>query len=362
MPNRLITETSPYLLQHAHNPVEWYPWGQEALTKAKAEDKPIFLSIGYAACHWCHVMAHESFEDEATAQLMNELYVNIKVDREERPDLDSIYMSAVVSLTGSGGWPMSMFLTPDGKPFYGGTYFPPSARYGMPSFKEVLKAVSAAWRTKRDEIVENSQGIVGYMQQAGGFIEKASSAPIAVETLTQAAHNLEHTFDRSRGGWGSAPKFPQPMTLEFLIRSYAQAPHPAEGTEPSDGLERVMIDLTLTAMARGGVYDQLGGGFHRYSTDANWLVPHFEKMLYDNSQLARVYLHAYQTFGTPFYKRIATEILDYVAREMTHPEGGFYSTQDADSEGAEGKYFVWSVAETRSILGDDALLFNEVYG
>jgi hypothetical protein len=370
MPNRLIDETSPYLLQHANNPVEWYPWGAEALTKAKAEDKPIFLSIGYAACHWCHVMAHESFEDEATAKLMNELYVNIKVDREERPDLDSIYMSAVVGMTGSGGWPMSMFLTPDGKPFYGGTYFPPSARYGMPGFQEVLQAVSAAWKSKREEIVENSQGIVGYMQQAGDFIEKAESSPLSIDTLTKAAHNIEHNFDRTRGGWGGAPKFPQPMTLEFLIRSYAHAnppqANPPGGLEPpggSEGSDRMLIDLTLTAMARGGMYDQLGGGFHRYSTDANWLVPHFEKMLYDNSQLARVYLHAYQTFGgTSFYKRITTEILDYVAREMTHPDGGFYSTQDADSEGAEGKFFVWSVEETRSILGDEALLFNEVYG
>ncbi|HZY45379.1 MAG TPA: thioredoxin domain-containing protein, partial [Anaerolineae bacterium] len=353
MPNRLIDETSPYLLQHANNPVEWYAWGTEALSKAKAEDKPIFLSIGYAACHWCHVMAHESFEDEATAKLMNELFVNIKVDREERPDLDSIYMSAVVGMTGSGGWPMSVFLTPDGKPFYGGTYFPPSARYGMPAFREVLKAVSDAWRSKRAEIVENSQGIVGYMQQGDDLVEKAASSPLSIDTLTKAAHNIERNFDRSRGGWGGAPKFPQPMTLEFLIRSYAHSP---------DEAARSMIDLTLTAIARGGIYDQLGGGFHRYSTDANWLVPHFEKMLYDNSQLARVYLHAYQTFGTPFYKRITTEILDYLAREMTHPDGGFYSTQDADSEGAEGKFFVWSVAEVRSILGDDALLFTEVYG
>ena len=353
MPNRLIDETSPYLLQHAHNPVDWYPWGKEALSKARAEDKPIFLSIGYTACHWCHVMAHESFEDEATAQVMNERFVNIKVDREERPDLDSIYMSAVMGLTGSGGWPMSVFLTPDGRPFYGGTYFPPAPRYGMPSFRDVLTAVADAWQNRRDEIVKNSDGLVGYLQQAADFVEKAEGRALTADTLTQALQAIERGFDRVNGGWGGAPKFPQPMTLEFLLRRY---------TQTGDAGTRAMIDHTLTAMARGGLYDQLGGGFHRYATDARWLVPHFEKMLYDNSQLARVYLHAWQALGDPFYRRLTIEILDYVLREMTQPAGGFYSTQDADSDGAEGKFFVWTVSDIRSILGDEAILFNEVYG
>ncbi len=353
MPNRLIDETSPYLLQHAHNPVDWYPWNEEALTKARAEDKPIFLSIGYAACHWCHVMAHESFEDEVTAQLMNELFVNIKVDREERPDLDSIYMNAVVGLTGSGGWPMSVFLTPDGKPFYGGTYFPPTPRPGMPSFREVLNAVSNAWRGRRDEVLKSSDNIAAYLRQASEFAGTSESRPLAAETLIKATQNISRTFDRVNGGWGSAPKFPQPMALEFLLRRQAQT---------QDTHLRALIDHTLVAMARGGMYDQLGGGFHRYATDARWLVPHFEKMLYDNSQLARVYLHAWQALRDPYYRRITVEILDYVLREMTHPDGGFYSTQDADSEGAEGKFFLWTSDEVRSLLGDEAILFNEVYG
>jgi uncharacterized protein YyaL (SSP411 family) len=353
MPNRLIDETSPYLLQHARNPVEWYPWGEEALRKAKAEDKPIFLSIGYAACHWCHVMAHESFEDDAIAQLMNELFVNIKVDREERPDLDSIYMSAVVGLTGSGGWPMSVFLTPDGKPFYGGTYFPPTSRYNMPAFREVLHAVSNAWQSRRDEILKSSDNIAAYLHQAAEFASASENHPLSADTLAKATQNIVRSYDRINGGWGGAPKFPQPMTLEFLLRRYVQA--------PDDDL-RSVIDHTLSAMAQGGMYDQLGGGFHRYSTDAHWLVPHFEKMLYDNSQLARVYLHAWQALGDPYYRRITNEILDYVLREMTHPDGGFYSTQDADSEGVEGKFFLWTVDEVRSILDDEAILFTEIYG
>ena len=353
MPNRLINETSPYLLQHAHNPVEWYPWGDEALSKARTEDKPIFLSIGYYACHWCHVMEHESFEDETTAAMMNELFVNIKVDREERPDLDSIYMSAVVGLTGSGGWPMSVFLTPDGRPFYGGTYFPPTPRHGMPSFRDVLNAVADAWQNRREDILKNSDGILGYLRQANDFVGQVESQSLATGTLSKAELVISRNYDRVNGGWGGAPKFPQPMTLEFLLRRYTQTP---------DANLRLQIDHTLKAMARGGMYDQLGGGFHRYSTDAQWLVPHFEKMLYDNSQLARVYLHAGQALGDPSYRRIAIEILDYVAREMTHSDGGFYSTQDADSEGIEGKFFVWTVDEVRSILGDDAILFDEVYG
>jgi uncharacterized protein YyaL (SSP411 family) len=353
MPNHLINETSPYLRQHATNPVDWFPWNEEALTKAKTEDKPIFLSIGYAACHWCHVMAHESFEDETTAQIMNELFVSIKVDREERPDLDSIYMKAVVGLTGSGGWPMSVFLTPDGKPFYGGTYFPPTARYGMPSFREVLRAVSDAWRTRRDEVSKSSQNIAAYLEQASEFANTTERSPLSIDTLVKATQNIGRTYDRAHGGWGSAPKFPQPMTLEFLLRRYVQ--------QPEESIH-AMIDHTLVAMAHGGMYDQLGGGFHRYSTDDHWLAPHFEKMLYDNSQLARVYWHAWQALGDPYYRRITIEILDYVAREMTHSAGGFYSTQDADSEGVEGKFFLWTIDEVRSELGDAALLFDEVYG
>ena len=359
MPNRLINETSPYLLQHAHNPVDWYPWGEEALARAKTEDKPIFLSIGYAACHWCHVMEHESFEDETTAQLMNDLFVNIKVDREERPDLDSIYMNAVVGLTGSGGWPMSVFLTPEGHPFYGGTYFPPTPRYDMPSFRDVLHGVATAWRARQAEVLESSHNIAAYLRQANDFVGTAESSPLSVETLDQAAQQLSRNYDRAHGGWGGAPKFPQPMALEFLLRRCLQ--QPPGGSEPPGGL-RTMIEHTLRAMACGGMYDQIGGGFHRYSTDAQWLVPHFEKMLYDNSQLARVYLHAWQAFGHPLFRRITTETLDYVLREMTHPAGGFHSTQDADSEGMEGKYFLWTIDEVRSILGDEAILFNEIYG
>ena len=353
MPNHLSAETSPYLAQHADNPVEWYPWGAEALTRAATEDKPIFLSIGYSACHWCHVMAHESFEDEATARLMNELFVNIKVDREERPDLDSIYMNAVVGLTGSGGWPMSVFLTPDGRPFYGGTYFPPTARYGMPSFQEVLRAVSAAWQLRRANVLKSSDQIAAYLQQAVEVTSARESQPLSAATLRQAIVQINRMYDRTHGGWGGAPKFPQPMALEFLLRCLIHYPEPSL---------RSMLDHTLTAMLRGGIYDQLGGGFHRYSTDERWLVPHFEKMLYDNSQLARVYLHAWQALGQPEYRRGAIEILDYVLREMTHPSGGFYSTQDADSEGVEGKFFLWTSDEIHAQLGDEAILFSEGYG
>ena len=321
MPNRLAQESSPYLLQHANNPVDWYAWGEEALAKAKAEDKPIFLSIGYSACHWCHVMEHESFEDERTARLMNEQFVNIKVDREERPDLDSIYMNAVVALTGHGGWPMSVFLTPEGIPFYGGTYFPPTPRYGMPSFEQVLTTLARLYRTQREDVIQNGASLLARIQsniplQTGGSLDPA------VPEL--ALQGLSRNFDHTHGGFSGAPKFPQPMTYDFLLRSYAR-------NRRSSALE--MVELTLQKMAQGGMYDQLGGGFHRYSVDAIWLVPHFEKMLYDNALLARLYLHAYQLTGAPFYRRIVEETLDYVAREMTDPQGGFYSTQDADSEG-----------------------------
>ncbi|MBP7691745.1 MAG: thioredoxin domain-containing protein [Anaerolineales bacterium] len=350
MPNRLAAALSPYLLQHQDNPVDWYPWGEEALARAKAEDKPIFLSIGYAACHWCHVMAHESFENPATAQVMNELFINIKVDREERPDLDSIYMNAVVALTGHGGWPMSVFLTPAGVPFYGGTYFPPAPRGGMPAFTQILVGVQEAWQNRREQVVEGGQGLLEHLRQeaAAGGSDLPSRADLA-----EVAQSLGRVFDWRYHGWGGAPKFPQPMTLEFCLRYHVL-------TGAAAPLE--MAVKTLHAMARGGMYDQLGGGFHRYATDAQWLVPHFEKMLYDNAQLARVYLHAWQVTREPDFRRVAEEVLDYIQREMTDPAGGFYSTTDADSEGEEGKFFVWSAAELEAALGADAPLFKQYYG
>jgi len=352
MSNHLANETSPYLLQHADNPVDWYPWSEEALQKAKTEDKPIFLSIGYSACHWCHVMAHESFEDERVAAVLNEHFVSVKVDREERPDLDRIYMSAVQAMTGSGGWPMSVFLTPEGQPFYGGTYFPPRPRYGMSSFTDVLLAVADAWQNRRQELVEGGQRLVAVIEQQSAISENSKPETLNPETLNTAFESLWQRFDRTHGGWGGAPKFPQPMALEFLLRY-----HHTTG----DPLALRMVTQTLDAMARGGMYDQLGGGFHRYSVDDHWLVPHFEKMLYDNAQLARVYLHAWQVTGQPFYRAIAEETLDYVVREMTDPAGGFYSTQDADSEGEEGKFFVWTAAEIRDLLGQEAEAFMAAY-
>ncbi|HET7088388.1 MAG TPA: thioredoxin domain-containing protein [Anaerolineae bacterium] len=352
MPNRLANESSPYLLQHANNPVDWYPWGEEALRKAKEENKPIFLSIGYAACHWCHVMEHESFEDPATAAIMNEHFVNIKVDREERPDLDTIYMQTVVAMTGGGGWPMSVWLTPDGVPFYGGTYFPGTPRHGLPSFAQVLTALADVWKHQPDQLQSTTESVLEHLRQESGLSGQAGGA-LSADVLDVTVQNIGASFDWANGGWGRAPKFPQPMTIEFLLRYHARK---------RDEYSLRMVGHALTVMARGGIYDQLGGGFHRYSTDASWIVPHFEKMLYDNSQLARAYLHAWQLTGTDFYRRIAVETLDYVAREMTHPDGGFYSTQDADSEGEEGKFFVWSIDEIRDLLGDEAILFNEVYG
>jgi len=352
MPNNLASETSPYLLQHADNPVDWHPWGQEALHKAKTEDKPIFLSIGYSACHWCHVMAHESFEDEGVAAILNEHFVSIKVDREERPDLDRIYMSAVQAMTGRGGWPMSVFITSEGQPFYGGTYFPPERRHGMPSFTDVLLGIADAWQNRRQELVESGQRLVAAIEQRSAISGGLGPETLGPETLDTAFENLWQRFDRTHGGWGDAPKFPQPMALEFLLRY-----HHATG----DALALQMVTQTLEAMARGGMYDQLGGGFHRYSVDDHWLAPHFEKMLYDNAQLARVYLHAWQVTGEPFYRTIAEETLDYVAREMTDPAGGFYSTQDADSEGEEGKFFVWAPAEIRDLLGQEAEAFMAAY-
>ena len=350
--NRLIHETSPYLLQHAHNPVDWHPWGEEALAKATAEDKPIFLSIGYSACHWCHVMEHESFEDEETAALMNQWFVNIKVDREERPDLDAIYMDAVQAITGQGGWPMSLWLTPEGKPFHGGTYFPKEPRYGMPSFQQVLRAAADAYRTRREQVDGQAQRLTAMLQRTASL--SADGGDLGAETLEEAVEHLHQYFDHEDGGFGAQPKFPQPMTLDFLLTQYQR-------TGDLDVL--FMAELTLEKMAHGGIYDQLGGGFHRYSVDAYWLVPHFEKMLYDNAQLLRTYLHAWQVTSRPLYRRVLDETIDYVLREMTAPAGGFYSTQDADSEGHEGKFFVWTPQEIEAILDPHtAAIFETYYG
>ena len=349
--NRLIGETSPYLLQHAHNPVDWYPWGPEALNRAQAEDRPILLSVGYSACHWCHVMAHESFEDPETAGLMNELFVNIKVDREERPDIDAIYMEAVQALTQHGGWPMTVFLTPQGKPFYGGTYFPPEPRYGMPSFRQLLLAIADAWRTRRHELESAGARMTDALARSG--LIRPAESELTPDVLSRARQGLLRSHDPDEGGFGGAPKFPQPMNLDFLLQSHAHA---------GDGATLKAVTLTLHKMAAGGIYDQLGGGFHRYSTDDRWLVPHFEKMLYDNAQLARTYLHAWQITGDATFRRIVEETLDYVLREMTSPEGGFYSTQDADSEGHEGKFFLWTPAEVTALLGpEDARRFSACF-
>jgi len=345
--NLLIHETSPYLLQHAHNPVDWNAWNNEALERAKREDKPILLSIGYSACHWCHVMEHESFENEAIAKLMNDNFINIKVDREERPDLDSIYMNAVQMMTGHGGWPMTVFLTPDGLPFYGGTYYPPVDRGGMPGFPRILISIAEAYRAKRDDIAQSAESLLNELKRLDTL--KPQEGELNHEILDQAANNLLRMLDPDDGGFGRAPKFPPSMTLSFLLRQY-------DRTKQQNLLDAV--ELTLAKMANGGMYDQLGGGFHRYSVDAKWLVPHFEKMLYDNALLSRIYLDAFLVTGNEFYKRIATETLDYVRREMTDASGGFYSSQDADSEGEEGKFFVWSPKEVEALLGaEDAKLF-----
>ena len=353
MSNRLANETSPYLRQHAENPVDWYPWGDEAFRKARAEDKPVFLSVGYSACHWCHVMAHESFEDPQLAAILNEDFVSIKVDREERPDLDQIYMTAVQAMTGQGGWPMSVFLTPTGEPFYGGTYFPPTPRGGMPSFTELLHAVIEAWQNRRDQLLASGQQVVALIAQQQGAEQKAGEEPLKPEILDVAVQELGHDFDQRHAGWGSGPKFPQAMVLEFLLRHNLRTgePHPLQ-----------MVTETLEAMARGGIYDQVGGGFHRYSVDGRWLVPHFEKMLYDNAQLARVYLHAWQVTENTLFRAVCEETLDYVLREMADPAGGFHSALDADSEGEEGKFYLWTASEVRNVLGNEAATFMEAYG
>ena len=346
--NRLIDETSPYLLQHAHNPVDWYPWGDEAFERARSEDKPVLVSIGYSACHWCHVMEHESFEDEATAAVMNEHFINIKVDMEERPDVDQIYMNFVQLTTGRGGWPMNVFLTPDKQPFFGGTYFPPAPRYGMPSWQQILMSIAEAYRDRREELDRSADEIVAELRRVNSA-ERGSST-VNSELLAKALESFSRTFDAVNGGFGGAPKFPPSMSLEFLLRYHYRT-----------GDERALeiVRHTCDKMARGGIYDQLGGGFHRYSVDAVWLVPHFEKMLYDNAQLIRVYLHAYQVTGDDLYKRVAVEILEYVRREMLDESGGFYSTQDADSEGIEGKFFVWTPPQVEAILGpEDARIIN----
>jgi uncharacterized protein len=331
--NRLAQETSPYLLQHADNPVDWYPWGDEALGRARAEDKPILLSIGYAACHWCHVMEHESFEDDETAELMNERFVNIKVDREERPDVDALYMDAVVALTGHGGWPMTVFLKPDGTPFFGGTYFPPEPRHGMPAFRDVLETISGLYRERRSAVEGSASQLKEALDQASRI--SPSAEPLTEDLLRDASRALGRQFDPEWGGFGGAPKFPPASTLEFLLRMHLRGDEEA----------LPMVVKTLDAMAVGGMYDLVGGGFHRYSVDRTWLVPHFEKMLYDNALLASAYLHAWVVTGDDRYRRVVIETLEYVLRELGLPEGGFASAQDADTEGVEGLTFTWTAEE-----------------
>ena len=353
MSNQLTGSTSPYLLQHAENPVDWHPWGPEALEKAREQDKPIFLSIGYAACHWCHVMAHESFEDPKTAALMNENFVNIKVDREERPDIDSLYMDAVVAMTGQGGWPMSVFLTPDGRPFYGGTYFPPARRFNMPAFSEILLALADKWSNDRDSLLDIGNELTDRIAAAPAL--RAGDNELDPQQFDRAAELLFRGYDWTHGGWGQAPKFPQPMAIECLLRRYARS---------QDKLALDMAKHVLSAMADGGMYDQLGGGFSRYAVDEIWLVPHFEKMLYDNAQLARVYIQAWQVTGDYQTLVVANETIAFMLREMRHPEGGFYSSYDADSEGEEGKFYVWSIEEINATIEDPKLaeLLITAYG
>ncbi len=352
MANRLANETSPYLLQHAENPVDWYPWGEEAFEAARQRDVPILLSVGYSSCHWCHVMERESFENEQIADMMNRWFVSIKVDREERPDVDSVYMTAVQAMTGHGGWPMTVFLTTDGEPFYGGTYFPPEDRGGLPSFVRVLETLSEAYVSRKSDVLASGKQLVERLRQA--YTPDPGVEPLTEAILNTAFESALTQFDDRSGGFGLQPKFPQPATLEFILRFYARSGVP---------LALEMVEYTLSKMAAGGIHDQIGGGFHRYSTDAFWLVPHFEKMLYDNALLARLYTHAFQVTGNEDFRRTAERIIDYVIREMTSPDGGFYSAQDADSEGVEGKFFVWRPELLNQLLGsDDARIVADYFG
>ncbi|MFP4501892.1 MAG: thioredoxin domain-containing protein [Candidatus Hydrogenedentota bacterium] len=351
--NHLREATSPYLLQHAHNPVDWHPWNEAAFAKARAEDKPIFLSIGYSACHWCHVMARESFENDAIAQMLNEHFVSIKVDREERPDVDDIYMSAVVLLTGQGGWPLSVFLTPELKPFYGGTYYPPLDLYGQPGFLRVIKSIADTWRRKRAEVIQSADSLTDYIRQQAAPPDGASG-PVAMDLLYAALEQRRKTFDNAAGGWGGAPKFPSSPSVALLLRIHRRT---------GDDEALAMATRTLDRMARGGICDQIGGGFHRYAVDAEWLVPHFEKMLYDNAQLSHVYLEAYQATGDTSFRQIAEAVFAYVLRDMRDPGGAFYAAEDADSEGEEGKFYLWTFAELVDVLGpQDAALTARYYG
>jgi uncharacterized protein YyaL (SSP411 family) len=344
MPNHLAHESSPYLLQHQNNPVNWYPWGEAAIEKARREGKPIFLSIGYSACHWCHVMEHESFESEEIAKILNEHFVAVKVDREERPDLDQIYMNAVQMLTGRGGWPMSVFLTPELKPFYGGTYWPPTGRHGMPGFDQILTAVVDAWQNRREQAITAADQLTAEIQKVGAAESGGDADALSLDLIANAVNQLARMFDRTYGGFGQAPKFPHPMDLQLLLAAYSRNQQPAL-------LD--MVRVTLDRMAAGGIYDHLGGGFARYSVDERWLVPHFEKMLYDNSLLARAYTDAYLVTRDENYARVVRETLDYVLRDMTAPAGGFYSTEDADSEGGEGLFYTWTPDEIEAVLGEE---------
>ncbi len=344
MANRLALESSPYLLQHKDNPVDWYPWSREAFAKARAENKPVFLSIGYSTCHWCHVMEHESFETARVADALNRDFVSIKVDREERPDVDDIYMQAVQMMTGSGGWPLSLFLAPDGRPFYGGTYFPPDDRWGRPGFLRILSAIAEAWKTRREELESSAEEMLGHLRAEAGAALPEAAVP-GPEVFDAALASLERQFDPTYGGFGGAPKFPPTMRLELLIRVSRTA---------GNDRAREMVQATLRAMAAGGMYDQIGGGFHRYSVDARWLVPHFEKMLYDNAMLARLYTVAYRAFGDPEDARVVRETLDYLLKEMTPPGGGFFAAQDADSGGEEGTFYVWNPKSLAAAVGPDA--------
>ncbi|HKT21130.1 MAG TPA: thioredoxin domain-containing protein, partial [Nitrososphaerales archaeon] len=348
--NRLATEKSPYLLEHAHDPVDWWPWGKEAKARAKNDGKPIFLSIGYSTCHWCHVLQSESFKDQKTASFINRNFIPIKVDREERPEVDAYYMTAVQAMTGGGGWPLSVFLTPDLKPFYGGTYFPPEPRYGMPSFMQVLDFVSKLWKDRREEVVSNTQQVLKALEEQTG----GGEWELKKEALEEGYAELVSSFDTAHGGFGSAPKFPLPLSLGFLLRYQFRT-----GKE----LALRSVTETLDGMLSGGIRDHIGGGFHRYSTDRVWLVPHFEKMLYDNALLARVYLEGYQVTGRAEYAEVARETLGWVSTEMTSPEGGFYSAQDADTEQGEGHFYSWTPEEVVDVLGQaDGSEFNLVFG